>query len=303
MIQINISDIQRFSVGDGPGIRTTVFLKGCNLRCPWCHNPETISRDTVTLTYPKANRSVTYGRLMTVDEIVTEVMEDADFYRESGGGVTVSGGEPLLQAEAVAELAKALQAQGVSVLLDTAGCVPWSRFEVVLPYVNTVFFDWKTSHSTVMKERIGGDLPLIKSNLARLLRADKNTHVRIPLIPDVNTSEEALDAIAADPVLCEKLFSCKGTGIFHTPLAYRFPADAVQVTPRGKNLDMTADRATLMGRVTDVLDYGRAVYARITVGNRTVTAPYDGTKGEAVSLTLDQSRLTVVDREADIIIV
>ena len=198
MTQLNISDIQHFSVGDGPGIRTTVFLKGCNLRCPWCHNPETLSRDTVTLTYPKANKSVTYGRLMTVGEIVTEVMEDFDFYRQSGGGVTVSGGEPLLQAEAVAELAKALQAQGVSVLLDTAGCVPWSRFEVVLPFVDTVFFDWKTSDSTIMKERIGGDLTLIETNLARLLQTAKETHIRIPLIPDINTSEESLTAIATD---------------------------------------------------------------------------------------------------------
>ena len=198
MIQLNISDIQHFSVGDGPGIRTTVFCKGCNLRCPWCHNPETISRGTVTLTYPKANKSVTYGRLMTVDEIVAEVMEDVDFYRESGGGVTVSGGEPLLQAEAVAELAKALQAQGIPVLLDTAGCVPWSRFEAVLPYVDTVFFDWKTSDPTIMSERIRGSLPLVKSNLARLLQTDKDIHVRIPLIPDVNTSVEALTAIAAD---------------------------------------------------------------------------------------------------------
>ena len=198
MIQLNISDIQHFSVGDGPGIRTTVFCKGCNLRCPWCHNPETISRGTVTLTYPKANKSVTYGRLMTVDEIVTEVMEDADFYRESGGGVTVSGGEPLLQAEAAAELAKALQAQGISVLLDTAGCVPWSRFETVLPYVDTVFFDWKTSDPTIMSERIRGDLALVKSNLARLLQTDKDIHIRIPLIPAINTTEEALTAIAAD---------------------------------------------------------------------------------------------------------
>ena len=119
MIQLNISDIQHFSVGDGPGIRTTIFCKGCNLRCPWCHNPETISRDTVTLTYPKANKSVTYGRLMTEEEILREVMEDVDFYRESGGGVTVSGGEPLLQAEAVVELAKALQAIHYSLHLET----------------------------------------------------------------------------------------------------------------------------------------------------------------------------------------
>ena len=91
MIQLNISDIQHFSVGDGPGIRTTVFCKGCNLRCPWCHNPETISPNTVTLIYPKANKSVSYGRSVTVEDVVAEVMEDLDFYRVSGGGVTVSG--------------------------------------------------------------------------------------------------------------------------------------------------------------------------------------------------------------------
>ena len=98
----------------------------------------------------------------------------------------------------MAELAKALQDHGISVLLDTAGCVPWSRFEAVLPYVNTVYFDWKTSDPTIMKERIGGDLSLIKGNLARLLQTAKETHIRIPLIPDINTSEEALTAIATD---------------------------------------------------------------------------------------------------------
>jgi pyruvate formate lyase activating enzyme len=198
MIQLNISDIQHFSVGDGPGIRTTIFCKGCNLRCPWCHNPETISRQTVTLTYPRANKSITYGRLMTVEEILREVMEDVDFYRESGGGVTVSGGEPMLQYEAVAELAEALRERGIPVILDTAGCVAWGRFETVLPYVDTVFFDWKTSDPTFMSERIRGSLPLIKDNLTRLLKTGKDIHVRIPLIPSVNTSEEALAAIAAD---------------------------------------------------------------------------------------------------------
>ena len=198
MIQINISDIQHFSVGDGPGIRTTVFLKGCNLRCPWCHNPETISPAPVTLTYSKVGKTVTYGRSVTVEEVVAEVMEDADFYRESGGGVTISGGEPLLQAEAVAALAKALCEKGISVILDTAGCVAWSRFETVLPFVDTVFFDWKTSDPVFMKERISGDLPLIKENLTRLLQAGKDVHIRIPLIPDVNTPEEAIAAMAAD---------------------------------------------------------------------------------------------------------
>ena len=198
MIQLNISDIQHFSTGDGPGIRTTVFLKGCNLRCPWCHNPETISESPVTLTYPNAKKTVTYGRAMTVDEVVAEAMEDADFYRESGGGVTISGGEPLLQYEAVAALAKALQDKGISVILDTAGCVAWSRFEAVLPFVDTVFLDWKTSDPSFMKERIGGDLTIIKSNLTRLIATGKDVHIRIPLIPNVNTTDEALDAVTAD---------------------------------------------------------------------------------------------------------
>ena len=198
MIQLNISDIQHFSTGDGPGIRTTVFLKGCSLRCPWCHNPETISESPVTLTYRQANKTVSYGRLMTVDEVVAEAMEDADFYRESGGGVTISGGEPLLQYEAVAALAKALQGKGISVILDTAGCVSWSRFEAVLPFVDTVFLDWKTSDPAFMNERIGGDLTIIKGNLSRLIDAGKDVHIRIPLIPNVNTADEALDAVTAD---------------------------------------------------------------------------------------------------------
>ena len=198
MIQFNISDIQHFSVGDGPGIRTTVFLKGCNLRCPWCHNPETISPEAVTLTYKKANKTVTYGRTMTVDEVVAEVMEDIDFYRQSGGGVTISGGEPLLRHEAVAALAKALQDKGIPVILDTAGCVSWSRFEAVLPFVDTVFLDWKTSDPSFMTERIGGNVSLIKENLTRLIASGTDVHIRIPLIPGVNTSEEAVAAIITD---------------------------------------------------------------------------------------------------------
>ena len=198
MVQLNISDIQHFSTGDGPGIRTTVFLKGCNLRCPWCHNPETISSDPVTLTYQNARKTVTYGRSMTPEEVLAEVMEDADFYPASGGGVTISGGEPLLQYEAVAVLAKSLQDKGIPVILDTAGCVARSRFEAVLPFVDTVFFDWKTSDPAFMQERIGGSLPLIKENLTRLIASGADVHVRIPLIPGVNTSEEAVAAIITD---------------------------------------------------------------------------------------------------------
>ena len=105
--------------------------------------------------------------------------------------------------------------------------------------------------------------------------------------------------VTADPELCEKLFSCKGTAIFRADLAYRFPPDAVTVAPRGGDNEKTA----LMGRVTKVLDYGRVVYAAIDVGGKTVIAPYGGKAGEAVALSIDQSRLTVVDAEAEIVIV
>ena len=105
--------------------------------------------------------------------------------------------------------------------------------------------------------------------------------------------------VTADGGLCEKLFSCKGTAIFRADLAYRFPPDAVTVAPRGGDNEKTA----LMGRVTKVLDYGRVVYAAIDVGGKTVIAPYGGKAGEAVALSIDQSRLTVVDAEAEIVIV
>ncbi len=106
--------------------------------------------------------------------------------------------------------------------------------------------------------------------------------------------------IAAEEALSQKLFSCKGTGIFHLPLTYRFRAEAVSVAPRGRS---DGERRTLIGKVTDILDYGRMTYARIAVGGQRLIAPYNGAKGDAVSLVLDQSRLSVVDSKAGIIIV
>ena len=108
--------------------------------------------------------------------------------------------------------------------------------------------------------------------------------------------------IAADNSLCQKLFSCKGTAIFRIPLSYVFPAEGISVSPRGKG-DVTSDKTALLGTVTEILDYGRVSFARITVGRQTVVAPYTGNRGDAVRLVLDQMKLSVVDREADIIIV
>jgi pyruvate formate lyase activating enzyme len=198
MTELNVSAIQRFSTGDGPGIRTTVFLKGCNLRCPWCHNPENIRPEPQTLEYKNAGKTVSYGRMMTVDEVFADVMEDADFYRAGGGGVTLGGGEPLLQAEAAAVLLRQLKEADVSTLIDTAGCVPWGKLEAVADVTDMFYFDYKTGDDAKYRTVIGGDRALVFDNLKRLIGLGRNVHVRIPLIPGFNMSEEDCGKICAD---------------------------------------------------------------------------------------------------------
>ena len=196
MPDLNVANIQHFSVGDGPGIRSTVFLKGCNLHCPWCHNPETISPVPQLLVYKAAGKKIAYGENMAVNMVLENVLQDIDFYKASGGGVTVSGGEPLLQAEAVAELCNKLQQRGIHTLLDTAGNVPQKNLEMVLPYTDCFFFDWKTPDPQVCAQVIGGDFDRIFENLRLLLASDKEVHVRMPLIPSVNDRPEDLQKSA-----------------------------------------------------------------------------------------------------------
>ena len=196
-MKLNVSCIQRFSTGDGPGIRTTVFLKGCNLRCPWCHNPENVLPEPQTLIYKSSNKSVTYGKMMNIDDIVNDVVEDIDFYKQSGGGVTLSGGEPMLQAEAAGELSRKLKQKGVDTLIDTAGCVPFKNFYHVLDFVDTYYFDYKTADAEEYKT-INGDKTVVLENLKKLVHIGKNIHARIPLIPDFNTSEKDCENICRD---------------------------------------------------------------------------------------------------------
>lgn len=196
--RINISRIQHFSVGDGAGIRTTVFCKGCNLRCPWCHNPETWLAAPQTLYYEQLGRQECCGVQMEIAEIVREILEDRDFYEESGGGVTISGGEALLQAKAVAALSKALKEERISVLVDTAGCVPYEAFESVLPYVDGVLYDYKSAREEDYRSVIKGEFALVRKNLERLLMDGAKVCVRIPLIPGFNTDEASVRMIGMD---------------------------------------------------------------------------------------------------------
>ena len=198
MKDLNVSCIQRFSTGDGPGIRTTVFLKGCNLKCPWCHNPENISPAPQMLEYKYANKIVSYGKTMTVLQVVDDIMEDIEFYRAGNGGVTVSGGEPMLQYEGVAELCKQLHKNGVSVIIDTAGAVPWECFSAVIDDMDIFYYDYKTADEQAYKNICGTDKSLVLSNLKKLLSYGKSVHVRIPLIPCFNMSENDCENICED---------------------------------------------------------------------------------------------------------
>lgn len=193
--KLNISSIQHFSTGDGEGIRTTVFLKGCHLRCPWCHNPETWSPEPLTLYYPTTGKTVVCGKMMTVEEIAKEVLVDKDFYVESGGGLTVSGGEPLLDPDGVAALAKRIAGEGISVIIDTTACVPYEALEKVAPYCDKYFIDFKASNENDYKNVIKGNFEQLCSNIKRVIENSWKYTIRIPLIPDFNTSDEYIDSM------------------------------------------------------------------------------------------------------------
>ncbi|MBR5869058.1 MAG: glycyl-radical enzyme activating protein [Clostridia bacterium] len=197
-MELNLSNIQHFSVGDGDGIRTTVFFKGCGLHCPWCHNPETIDFAPTILTYPELGKTEVRGSSMTVEAVMTEILEDADFYAESGGGVTLSGGEVLLQADGAFALAKAAKDAGLSVFLDTAGFAPRAAVEKLQPVVDCWLYDYKTADPAAFRQVIGGEMEPVRENLRFLLNAGANVRIRIPLIPGFNTGEESIEAIKRD---------------------------------------------------------------------------------------------------------
>lgn len=233
-----ITDIQRFSVHDGPGIRTTVFFKGCNLRCFWCHNPEThrlepelqlqlvrcigcgacfaacqvgahrmddgarvFDRERCAACgrcaaecYAEALTLV--GRQVTVAQVMAEVLADRPFYENSGGGVTLSGGEPLLQPAFCAALLSACRAEGLHTAVETAANVPWELLERLLPLLDLVMVDIKVLDDAQHIAATGVSNARILANAQRLGATDKPLIVRTPVIPGVNDTRDEIAAIA-----------------------------------------------------------------------------------------------------------
>ena len=234
-----VFDIQRFSVHDGPGIRTTVFLKGCPLNCLWCHNPESKMKYPEIMLYenlckgcgecvgacPQKLHSFTdeghkidrekcarcercasacvfgaisvSGKEMSVSEVLSEVMRDKSFYANSGGGITVSGGEPLMHIDFSCELLRAAKAEGISTAIETSGFSKWENIERISEHVDIFLWDYKETDPERHREYTGVDNSLILENLAKLDSLGKTIVLRCPIIPGLNDREDHFAGIAA----------------------------------------------------------------------------------------------------------
>ena len=189
-----IFDIQRFSVHDGPGIRTIIFLKGCPLRCRWCCNPESQHHQVEEMVVD--GKPKTMGRDVTVAEVLSEVLKDASYYRRSGGGVTLSGGECLFQPEFAAAILRACQEHGVNTAIETTAYTSWEKIELVLPYVDYVLMDIKQVDDKKHQEFTGKSNRLILENARKLAQSGVDLTIRVPVIPTFNNTPQEIYAIA-----------------------------------------------------------------------------------------------------------
>jgi pyruvate formate lyase activating enzyme len=233
-----IFDLKKYSIHDGPGIRTTVFFKGCPLRCWWCHNPESQSPRVEVILRPSrcircgaclencphgaiswdgeapvtdraicqqcgectescyAEARQVVGREMTLEEVLAEIETDRPFYESSGGGVTLSGGEPLFQPEFVRQLLQTCQERDIHTALDTCGFAPWEKVDSLRRYVDLFLYDLKLVDEDAHRRFTGTSNRLILSNLQRLSELGHAIRLRVPLIPGVNDDPASLEAIA-----------------------------------------------------------------------------------------------------------
>lgn len=236
-MKARIFEIKRFAVHDGNGIRTTIFFKGCPLKCVWCHNPEGLDFKPQLAFYenkcvscgecgkvcaqnahafpegmhvfdrsqciacgkceavcPRSALTV-YGKEVTIDELMPTLLEDADFYRTSGGGVTLSGGECLLQADFCAELLKRLKGNGISTAVDTCGYVPKASIQKVMPYTDVFLYDVKAFDEQTHIQCTGHSNRFILENLKEIDAAGIPVEIRIPYVPGYN--DDQMEKIAA----------------------------------------------------------------------------------------------------------
>lgn len=191
-----VFEIREFCLHDGPGIRTTVFLKGCPLRCVWCHNPEGQSFERETMVRKNGERVVA-GEDWEADALAEELLRNADIMAQSGGGVTFSGGEPLAQADFTVAVAERLRAAGTHCAIETSGHAPEETYRRVVSRMDFVYQDLKHHDAAAFRRWCGGDLGLVLANLAWLRENGIPFAVRVPVVPGVNDSAEDRKALLA----------------------------------------------------------------------------------------------------------
>lgn len=232
-----IFDIQRFSLHDGPGIRTTVFFKGCPIECAWCQNPESHKTRPEIAFYAEhckksyncenicpnnaivrgAEQRVDYtkcnscgdcaeycdfnalriiGKEWYCDTLIEELMKDEDYFIDSGGGVTLSGGEPMMQVEFLEKFLPLLKAQGIHVNMETCGVFKWERIEKIIPYLDLIYYDLKHMNPVTHKRYTKLDNKIILQNFEKLAKVFLKLQTRMPIIPGINDSQGNISAVA-----------------------------------------------------------------------------------------------------------
>jgi pyruvate formate lyase activating enzyme len=200
-----IFDIKKFSVNDGPGIRTTVFLKGCPLNCWWCHNPESQNMKPEKVNelsyswsfYSQSCSADIIGKEVTADEVFEELVKDIPFYEESGGGVTFSGGEPMLQLTFLKKLLELCSGKNIQTAVDTTGFTPFSNFDKIYEQTDLFLYDIKIFEDELHKLYTGVSNRIILNNLEKLSMKGNKVILRIPLIPGITDYEDNISKLIA----------------------------------------------------------------------------------------------------------
>ena len=189
-----IFDIQKFSIHDGPGIRTIIFLKGCIFRCQWCCNPESQNFDIENMVVGEKNKVI--GQDVTVREVLEKIKQDRAYYKRSGGGVTLSGGECMCQPEFARALLHECKEIGISTAIETTAGVSSDIVKYIIPEVDTVLMDIKHTNSEKHKKFTGRDNNVILENAKIISESDCDLIIRVPVIPTFNHTKEEIRDIA-----------------------------------------------------------------------------------------------------------